>query len=365
MKKVLIAFGTRPEAIKICPLIKELKGRSCFKTVVLITGQHKDMLDGVLNSFGVVPDYNLSVMLSCQSLFDVTSNILVKIKEVLEKEEPDTVVVHGDTATTFSAALAAFYLRIPITHIEAGLRTEDVFNPFPEEFYRRATAIVTKLHFAPTERAKANLLREGVSEDRIFVVGNTAIDALKTTVTGDYKNPLLDWAGKSRLVLLTAHRRESHGASMYSMFCAVKRVVGEFSDVKLIFPLHPNPEVGRVAKEVLGSEERIRLIPPLDVFDFHNILARCYLVLTDSGGVQEEAPSLGVPVLVMRESTERYEGVLAGTARLIGTGEEGVYSAFKELLENREARDKMAFANNPYGDGRASEKITDILEALL
>ena len=361
MKKVMLVFGTRPEAIKMCPLVNELKSRNNLETVVCVTGQHRQMLDQVLNAFKVVPDYDLSIMKDKQTLFDVTTNILNKIKEVLEKEKPDVVLVHGDTSTTFVTALACFYLQIPVGHVEAGLRTYNIYSPYPEEFNRQAVSIISKYNFAPTELSKENLIKEGKNKDSIYVVGNTAIDALKTTVRMDYNHEILDWASDSRLIMLTAHRRENLGEPLRNMFSAIKRIVDEFQDIKVIYPIHMNPAVRSVADEILGNCDRIKIIEPLEVLDFHNFLAKAYLILTDSGGIQEEAPSLGKPVLVMRDTTERPEGIKAGTLKLVGTKETTIYENFKLLLENKEEYAKMSNASNPYGDGTACKKIADIL----
>lgn len=362
MKKVMLVFGTRPEAIKMCPLVNELKSRKSFKTVVCVTGQHRQMLDQVLKAFNVEPEYDLSIMKDKQTLFDVTTNILNRIKEVLEKEKPDVVLVHGDTTTTFTTALACFYLQIPVGHVEAGLRTYNIYSPYPEEFNRQAVGIMARFNFAPTEVSKGNLLREGKNEDTIFVTGNTAIDALKTTVRDDYENEHLKWAEGSRLIMLTAHRRENLGEPMHHMFRAIRRIVDETPDIKVIYPIHMNPVVRKAADEELGDDDRIRIIEPLDVLDFHNFLSRSYLILTDSGGIQEEAPSLGKPVLVMRDTTERPEGIKAGTLKLVGTNEETIYNEFKKLLTSKEEYDKMSKASNPYGDGFACKRIADILE---
>ncbi len=362
MKKVMLVFGTRPEAIKMCPLVNELKSREKIKTVVCVTGQHRQMLDQVLEAFNVEPDYDLSIMKDKQTLFDVTTNILNRIKEVLENEKPDICLVHGDTSTTFVTALACFYLQIPVGHVEAGLRTYNIYSPYPEEFNRQAVGIVSQYNFAPTEMSKENLLKEGKNPSSIYVTGNTAIDALKTTVKDDYYNEHLDWASDSRLIMLTAHRRENLGEPMHQMFRAIKRIVNEHQDVKVIYPIHMNPVVRKAADEELGNDNRIRIIEPLDVLDFHNFLARCYLILTDSGGIQEEAPSLGKPVLVMRDTTERPEGIKAGTLKLVGTHEETIYNEFKLLLENEDEYNKMSHASNPYGDGFACKRIADILE---
>lgn len=361
MKTIMLVFGTRPEAIKMCPLVTELKSRDGFKTVVCVTGQHRQMLDMVLKTFHVTPDWDLSVMREKQTLFDVTANVLNGIKGVLEEVKPDVVLVHGDTSTTFATALACFYLQIPLGHVEAGLRTHDLYSPFPEEFNRQAVGILAKYHFAPTAMAKENLLREGKPEDSIYVTGNTAIDALKTTVREHYSHPELEWAAGSRLILLTAHRRENLGQPMHNMFRAIRRVLDEHPDVKAIYPIHMNPLVRRIAEEELGGSERVRMIAPLDVLDFHNFLARSFLILTDSGGIQEEAPSLGKPVLVMRNTTERWEGIAAGTLKLAGTSEEGIYREFTALLTDSAAYEAMSKASNPYGDGFACRRIADIL----
>lgn len=357
----MLVFGTRPEAIKMCPLVNELKKRESIKTVVCVTGQHRQMLDSVLETFGVIPDYDLSIMKDKQTLFDVTVNILERIKSVLDEVKPDIVLVHGDTSTTFVTALACYYTQTDVGHVEAGLRTYDIYSPFPEEFNRQAVSIISKYNFAPTERAKNNLLKEGRDPNTIFVTGNTAIDALKTTVREDYTHPELEWAKGSRLITLTAHRRENLGEPMRHMFRAIKRIIDETPDIKVIYPIHMNPVVRSAANEIFGGCDRIHLIDPLDVLDFHNFLARSYLILTDSGGIQEEAPSLGKPVLVMRDTTERPEGVEAGTLKLVGTNEETIYSAFKTLLEDKEEYEKMSKTSNPYGDGRTSQRIADIL----
>lgn len=362
MKKVMLVFGTRPEAIKMCPLVNELKTRESIKTIVCVTGQHRQMLDQVLNIFNVIPDYDLSIMKEKQTLFDITSNILNRIKNVLEEVQPDVVLVHGDTSTTFVTALACFYLKILVGHVEAGLRTYNIYSPYPEEFNRQAVSIISEYNFAPTERARANLIREGRRKDSIYVTGNTAIDALKTTVKKSYTHPELEWAKGSRLILITAHRRENLGKPMKEMFQAIRRVIDEHLDVKAIYPIHLNPLVRETAKNIFGDEERIHLIDPLEVIDFHNFLSRSYLVLTDSGGIQEEAPSLGKPVLVMRDTTERPEGVEAGTLKLVGTKEENIYRSFKILLEDEKKYKKMSSASNPYGDGFASRRIADVLE---
>lgn len=361
-KKIMVVFGTRPEAIKMCPLVKELKARSNLNTVVCVTGQHRQMLDQVLEAFHVVPDYNLSIMKDKQTLFDVTINILEKMKAVLEEVKPDVVLVHGDTSTTFVTALACFYLQIPVGHVEAGLRTYNIYSPYPEEFNRQAVGIVSNYNFAPTEMSRDNLIKEGKDAASIYVTGNTAIDALKTTVRDDYTHEQLEWASDSRLIMITAHRRENLGEPMRHMFRAIKRIIDEHPDIKAIYPIHMNPVVRETANEILGDCDRIRIIEPLEVLDFHNFLSRSYLILTDSGGIQEEAPSLGKPVLVMRDTTERPEGIAAGTLKLVGTDEEVIYKTFKQLLEDRAEYEKMSQASNPYGDGFASKRIADILE---
>lgn len=361
-KRILLVFGTRPEAIKMCPLVNELKKRDGMKTIVCVTGQHRQMLDQVLETFDVTPDYDLSIMKEKQTLFDITANILSRIKVVLEQEKPDVVLVHGDTSTTFATALACFYLQIPVGHVEAGLRTYNIYSPYPEEFNRQAVSILSQYNFAPTPLARDNLIREGRDADKIWVTGNTVIDALKTTVKKNYTHPELDWAKGSRLIFITAHRRENLGEPMRHMFRAIRRVMEEHEDVKALYPIHMNPAVRQAAEEELGGFGRIHICEPVEVFDCHNLMARAYLILTDSGGIQEEAPSLGKPVLVMRDTTERPEGIAAGTLKLVGTDEEVIYQSFKELLENEEAYAAMACANNPYGDGLACRRIADILE---
>ena len=362
MKKVMLVFGTRPEAIKMCPLVNELKTRDNIETIVCVTGQHRQMLDQVLEAFHVVPDYDLSIMKDKQTLFDITTSILNRIKAVLDEERPDVVLVHGDTSTTFVTALACFYLQIPVGHVEAGLRTYNLYSPYPEEFNRQAVSIISQYNFAPTEFSRQNLVNEGKKPDTIYVTGNTAIDALKTTVRRDYSHPELEWASDSRLILITAHRRENLGEPMRHMFRAIRRVMDEHPDVKAIYPIHMNPVVRETANEILGDDDRIHLIEPLDVLDFHNFMDRSFMILTDSGGIQEEAPSLGKPVLVMRDTTERPEGIAAGTLKLVGTEEEAIYRNFKLLLEDAQEYAKMSGASNPYGDGFACRRIVDILE---
>lgn len=363
MKKVMAVFGTRPEAIKMCPLVKELQSRKTLETSLCVTGQHRQMLDQVLNAFQVTPDYDLSIMKERQTLFDVTVNILERIGATLDEAKPDVVLVHGDTSTTFATALACYYKQIPVGHVEAGLRTYNIYSPYPEEFNRQAVGVVAKYHFAPTTLARDNLLREGKTPESVYVTGNTAIDALKTTVRENYTHPDLEWAAGRRLILITAHRRENLGEPMRHMFRAIRRIIDEHDDVRAIYPIHMNPAVRQTAAEELGGCDRIRIVEPLEVLDFHNFMARSYMILTDSGGIQEEAPALGKPVLVMRDTTERPEGVAAGTLRLVGTDEATIYDNFKELLESPAAYEKMARAVNPYGDGAACGRICDVLES--
>ena len=362
MKTIMLVFGTRPEAIKMCPLIQELRTRKDIRTLCCVTGQHRQMLDQVLSAFHVTPDYDLAIMKDGQTLFDVTTRVMEELKNVLAEAKPDLVLVHGDTTTTFAAALTCFYMQIPVGHVEAGLRTYQLDSPFPEEFNRQAVGVIAKYHFAPTEQARQNLLRENKKPETIFVTGNTAIDALKTTVRADYQNPELEWAKDSRLILLTAHRRENLGEPMRAIFRAVRRIADEVPNIKVLYPVHMNPTIRALAQEILGGDERIRLIPPMDVVDFHNMLARSDLVMTDSGGIQEEAPSLGKPVLVLRDTTERPEGVAAGTLKLVGTDEETIYREAKRLLTDEAAYHRMSIASNPYGDGQACRRIADILE---
>ncbi|UOQ46615.1 UDP-N-acetylglucosamine 2-epimerase (non-hydrolyzing) [Gracilibacillus caseinilyticus] len=362
MKKVMVVFGTRPEAIKMCPLVKELESRKNLETIVCVTGQHKEMLQQVLDVFDIEPDFNLSIMKEKQTLFDVTTAILEKMKAVLDEVKPDVVLVHGDTSTTFVTSLACFYSQIPVGHVEAGLRTYNIYSPYPEEFNRQAVGLVAKYNFAPTEMSQENLVNEGKDPASIYVTGNTAIDALHTTVREDYKHDQLEWAKGSRLIMITAHRRENLGEPMRNMFRAIQRIIEEHEDIKAIYPIHMNPVVREAATEILGNNDRVRIIEPLEVIDFHNFLSASYLILTDSGGIQEEAPSLGKPVLVMRDTTERPEGVAAGTLKLVGTDEENIYNNFKLLLENKEEYEKMSKASNPYGDGLASKRIADVLE---
>lgn len=362
VKTVFLVFGTRPEAIKMCPLVKELQRRPSIRTLVAVTGQHRSMLDQVLRAFNVVPDYDLSIMKDGQTLFDITVAVLIGMRGILSDVKPDLVLVHGDTSSAFATALAAFYLQIPVGHVEAGLRTYNIYSPYPEEFNREAIGAISSLNFAPTSMSRDNLLREGKAPESIFITGNTAIDALATTIRPDYSHPELEWAEGSRLILITAHRRENIGAPMIHMFKAIKRVLDEHDDVKAIYPIHLNPLIRETANRVFGNDSRIHLIEPLDVLDFHNFLARSYLILTDSGGIQEEAPSLGKPVLVMRDTTERPEGIAAGTLKLVGTTENIIYQSFTQLLTDEAEYEKMTHASNPYGDGKASVRIADIIQ---
>ena len=362
MKTIMLVFGTRPEAIKMCPLVNELKTRKGIKTVVCVTGQHREMLKQVLDTFHVVPDYDLGIMKKEQTLFDITSGVLNKIREVLLEVRPDVVLVHGDTSTTFAAALACFYLQIPVGHVEAGLRTNNIYSPYPEEFNRQAVSIISRYNFAPTDVAAQNLIREGKDPSTIHITGNTVIDAMQHTVREDYTHPELEWVGDNKMIFITAHRRENLGEPMHHMFRAIRRVLDEHPDCRAVYPIHMNPVVRRAAKEELSGCERIHIIEPIEVFDCHNFEARCFLCLTDSGGIQEECPSYGKPVLVMRDTTERPEGIKAGTLRLVGTDEEVIYSNFKELLEKEDSYQAMAQACNPYGDGHACKRIADFLE---
>jgi UDP-N-acetylglucosamine 2-epimerase (non-hydrolysing) len=361
-KIIMLVFGTRPEAIKMCPLVNELKVRQNQDVVVCVTGQHRELLDQVLDAFGIVPDYDLSIMKDQQTLFDVTLRILDKMKSTLKQAKPDIVLVHGDTSTAFITALACYYYQIPVGHVEAGLRTYNIFSPFPEEFNRQAISLIAKYNFVPTLRSKDNLIGEGKVPSTIYVTGNTAIDALKTTVKEVYTHKYLEWASDSKLIMITAHRRENLGQPMRNMFNAIKRIMDEHHDIKAIFPIHMNPLVRETAHEILGDTNRLKIVEPMEVVDFHNILSRCYLILTDSGGIQEEAPSLGKPVLVMRSTTERPEGIAAGTLKLVGTKEEDIYMSFKQLLEDTVEYERMSNSSNPYGDGNASSTIADILE---
>ena len=361
IKTVMVVFGTRPEAIKMCPLVNELKSRNGINTIVAVTGQHREMLDQVLNTFGVIPDYDLSIMQKNQTLFDITVKVLEGMKKIIEECKPDIILVHGDTSTSFSTALAAYYLGVKVGHVEAGLRTYNIHSPYPEEFNRQGIGIVSEMNFAPTVTAKENLIREGKDPSTIFVTGNTVIDALKTTHQDDYSHPVIDSLKGKRMVLITAHRRENLD-KLRSMFSAVKRVLDEHDDVRAVYPIHPNPLVRQAASEVFKDDDKLQLIEPLNVIDFHNFMSRSYLILTDSGGVQEEAPGFGVPVLVLRDTTERPEGVAAGTLKLVGTDEDAIYREFSRLLDDKSEYEKMSHAINPYGDGMACDKIADIIE---
>lgn len=359
--KVMVVFGTRPETIKMAPLVLELKKHEDIETIVCVTAQHRQMLDQVLEAFHIVPDVDLDIMKEHQTLTDITSRVLMGLDGVIKEKKPDVVLVHGDTTTTFAGALAAYYNQVRIGHVEAGLRTYDKYSPFPEEANRQFVGVIADFHFSPTEKSKENLRKENKVMANVFVTGNTAIDAMKTTVREDYTHELLDWAKGSRLITLTAHRRENIGEPMRQMFKAISRIVEKHSDVKVVYPVHLNPKVQEVADEIFGHNERVRLVPPMEVIDFHNIIARSYVLLTDSGGIQEEAPSLGKPVLVLRDTTERPEGIEAGTLKLAGTKEETIYSLLDELLSNEEVYRSMSQAKNPYGDGQASRRIVEII----
>lgn len=361
MIKVMTVFGTRPEAIKMAPLVKELKSRKEIDVTVCVTAQHRQMLDQVLEVFDIKPDYDLDIMKQGQTLGDITSRVLSGLDKVIKEVNPNIILVHGDTTTTFAGALAAYYNQVDIGHVEAGLRTWNKYSPYPEEMNRQMVGVLADMHFAPTENSKKSLLKESKDESKIYVTGNTAIDALATTVKEEYSHPVFDWVGEDRLILLTAHRRENLGEPMRGMFKAIKRITEEFSDVKVVYPVHLNPKVRTVANEVFGDDNKVKLIDPLEVIDFHNFIAKSYLILTDSGGIQEEAPSLGKPVLVLRDTTERPEGIDAGTLKLAGTDEEVIYKLTKELLENKEEYNKMSKASNPYGDGKASKRIADAI----
>ena len=361
MIKVMSIFGTRPEAIKMAPLVKELESRKEIKSIVCVTAQHREMLDQVLETFEIVPDYDLNIMKKGQTLSDITSRALKGLEDVIIESKPDIVLVHGDTTTTFAGALAAFYNQVAIGHVEAGLRTYNKYSPYPEEMNRQMVDCMTDLFFAPTELSKQNLLNQNIDESKIFVTGNTVIDAMKTTVKKEYDNEIFNWIGNDRLILLTAHRRENLGNPMRSIFKAIRRIVDEFNDVKVVYPIHLNPKVREVANDVFKDCDKIRLIEPLEVFDFHNFQNKSYIILSDSGGIQEEAPSLGKPVLVLRNTTERPEGIEAGTLKLVGTDEENIYKETKKLLTDNDEYNKMSKANNPYGDGHASERIADII----
>jgi UDP-N-acetylglucosamine 2-epimerase (non-hydrolysing) len=365
MKKILTIFGTRPEAIKMSPLVKEIEKSKKLESIVCVTAQHREMLDQVLDVFKIKPDYDLNLMKHGQTLAQITTRAILGLEDVFEKVQPDLVLVHGDTTTTFSGALAAFYHQIPIGHVEAGLRTWDKYSPWPEEINRQMVDNIADYYFAPTETSKENLLKEGKDENKIYITGNTAIDALKTTVDEKYTHPIFDWVGEDRMILLTAHRRENLGEPMYHIFRAVKKIVEEFKDVKVVYPIHLNPKIREIADEILKGDDRIQIIEPLEVIDFHNFINKSYIVLTDSGGIQEEAPSLGKPVLVLRDTTERPEGIKAGTLKLVGTNEENIYKETKELLTNQKTYDSMSKATNPYGDGTTSKQIVKIIENTL
>lgn len=360
--KVMVIFGTRPEAIKMAPLIQQLKKRSeHFDPIVVVTAQHREMLDQVLHLFKITPDYDLNMMEHGQTLSSMTTKALLGLESILDKEQPQLVLVHGDTTTTFTAALAAFYKEIDIGHVEAGLRTYNKYSPYPEEINRQMTGVLADIHFAPTKLAKSHLLKENKLSDSIIVTGNTVIDALQTTVQTDYSHPLLQSIGQRKLVLMTAHRRENLGEKMTDIFRAINRLVQTHRDIHVVYPVHLNPQIKQKANKILGDHEQVSLIEPLDVIDFHNFMARATLILTDSGGIQEEAPSLGVPVLVLRDTTERPEGIDAGTLKLVGTDEQTIYEVADQLLTNKKVYDKMAKAKNPYGDGKASKYIVDAI----
>lgn len=361
MIKVMTVFGTRPEAIKMAPLVKELKKRKEIETIVCVTAQHREMLDQVLDTFKIVPDYDLNIMKQGQTLGDVTTRALNGLEEVIKEAKPDLVLVHGDTTTTFAGALAAFYNQVAIGHVEAGLRTYDKYSPYPEEMNRQMVSCMSDMNFAPTKLSYDNLVKEGRNADNIFITGNTAIDAMATTVDENYTHEVFNWVGDSRMILLTAHRRENLGDPMRHIFKAIKRIVDEFNDVKVVYPIHMNPKVRDVANEIFADCDRVKLIEPLEVFDFHNFQNKSYIILTDSGGIQEEAPSLGKPVLVLRDTTERPEGIGAGTLKLVGTDEDVIYNETKKLLTDTSAYESMSKASNPYGDGHASERIADAI----
>ena len=359
MIKVMTVFGTRPEAIKMAPLVKELKKRKEIECIVCVTAQHREMLDQVLETFDIVPDYDLNIMQKGQTLTDITVRALKGLEDVIKEVKPNIVLVHGDTTTTFAGALAAFYNQTDIGHVEAGLRTYDKYSPYPEEMNRQMVSSLSDMNFAPTKLSADNLIKEGKKKENIFITGNTVIDAMSTTISDDYQNEVFDWVGNDRMILLTAHRRENIGDSMRSIFKAVKKIVTEFPDVKVVYPIHKNPVVREIANEIFGDCDKVKLIEPLEVFDFHNFMNKSYIILTDSGGVQEEAPALGKPVLVLRNTTERPEGIEAGTLKLTGTDEETIYEETKKLLTSKEEYEVMSKASNPYGDGHASERITD------
>ena len=362
--KILLVFGTRPEAIKMCPVVQELYRRKNIETIVCVTGQHEEMLQQVLDIFKIHTEYNLAIMQSGQTLFDITELVMEGLKEVLEKERPQMVLVHGDTTTAYAAALSCFYMRIPIAHVEAGLRTYDMYSPYPEEFNRQAIDLITAIYFAPTELARQNLLQEGKPQERIFVTGNTVIDALKTTVKKNFDHEYLHWVGRHRFILMTVHRRENIGEPMRRIFQAVRKIAEDYEDVKILYPVHKNPKVRQIAERVFENIDNVRLVEPLDVLDFHNFMNKSYLIITDSGGIQEEAPSLGKPVIVVRDTTERPEGVKAGTLKLVGTEEQEIYDVVRGLLDSPELYQEMVKISNPYGDGDASGKVADVLEQI-
>ncbi|MGO5231833.1 non-hydrolyzing UDP-N-acetylglucosamine 2-epimerase [Thermoguttaceae bacterium LCP21S3_D4] len=359
--KIMVIFGTRPEAIKMCPVIKELKKQGEIECKVCLTGQHKEMLLQVMNLFKIEADYNLEIMRKNQTLSMILINIMQNLDEIMEREKPDLVLVHGDTSSSFAAGLSAFYHGIPIGHVEAGLRTYNMKSPYPEEFNRQAVDLITDLYFAPTKLARQQLIREGKKRENVFVTGNTVIDALKTTVRKDYQNEIFDWCSDSRVLLLTAHRRENVGKPMENIFEAVKKICLNYPDVKVIYPIHKNPEIRKIAKRIFSDSNQIKVIEPLDVYDFHNFMDKSYFILTDSGGIQEEAPALGKPVLVLRDTTERPEGIEAGTLKLVGTEIESIYQGASKLLEDETTYRKMSNAVNPYGDGLASKRIANII----
>lgn len=361
MIKVMTIFGTRPEAIKMAPLIKELESRENIECVVCVTAQHREMLDQVLDTFNIKANYDLNIMKAGQTLSEITSRVLIGLEDIIKKEMPNIVLVHGDTTTTFAGALAAFYNQVDIGHVEAGLRTWNKYSPFPEEMNRQMVDRMTDMFFAPTEVSKANLLAEGIDEEKIYITGNTAIDAMKTTIKNDYHHSVFEWLGNDKMILLTSHRRENLGEPMYNIFRAIKRIVEEYDDVKVVYPIHMNPKIREIAKDVIGNNDKIKIINPLEVIDFHNFQNKSYIILTDSGGIQEEAPSLGKPVLVLRDTTERPEGIDAGTLKLVGTCEDVIYNETKKLLDDISLYNLMSKASNPYGDGTASKQIVDAI----
>ena len=364
MKKVMVVFGTRPEAIKMAPIIKEMEKRDNIECIVCVSGQHREMLDQVLEVFKIKPKYDLNIMKHEQTITDITVGVLTNIEDIIKKENPDIILVHGDTTTAFSSALAAFYNKVLVGHVEAGLRTYNKYSPYPEEINRQMISVLSDYHFAPTKESADNLKKEGKNEQSIFITGNTVIDSMKYTVDNNYTNEIFDWVGKDKMILLTAHRRENLGKPMYDIFTAIKKVVDDFEDVKVVYPIHLNPKIRKIADEVIGNSDKIKIIEPLDVKDFHNFINRSYIILTDSGGIQEEAPSLGKPVLVLRDTTERPEGLKAGTLKLVGTDIEKIYNETSKLLTDLDEYKKMSEAINPYGDGKASERIVDIIERI-